>query len=172
MPKMPSVFMEITKPRPGDTFKHMAEAPIVRALEELTKEAHDHISQSYSWWEQQDVPRWKYETKISARKMERVMHTSSTPYLWVTGGTKVGWAVFKTNYWPSTSPGIIGRTGEGGKPVRTSRQPKPGVIARNFEDVVVDRIKPKMPEIVMRHVTRGARRGFWGLQKRVRARIL
>jgi hypothetical protein len=170
--RYPSVWMIIDLPSKGHPIDRVVFDPLEAALQELTSKSHQHIRQAHNWWRAADQPVWQFRSKRNSRVMERMMFTDSTPYLWVTGGTSVRFSVFGPGYVAATSPGIIGRTGPGGQPVGHSRRPKPGIAARNFEDVVVERIRPKMPAIIMKHVTGGLLGRFWGPQKHVRARIL
>ena len=173
---LPEVWILIDKPSgKGFSIDKVVLDPLQAALKEITDLAEKEIKPAYSWWQADHQPKWKIKdsrAKVRAKKMQRTMYTDDTPYLWVTGGTKVSFAVFAKGYRPATSPNVIGRTGPGGSPVRTAKQPTGKIEARNFEDVVVSRVRPKMDKIVMRHVVGGIAGHFWGPQKYIRARIL
>jgi hypothetical protein len=171
--RYPSVWMIIDLPSKGHPIDRVVFDPLERALEEITKKATNRLKPTHDFWspENRRVD-WRYKTTRHRDRVERLMDTVSTPYLWVTGGTTRRHAYFPPGYRAKTAPGVKGKVGPGGPPLGVSKSARRGIDARNFEDIIIREFSPSIGKIVMKHVTGGLLGRFWGPQKHVRARIL
>lgn len=90
--------------------------------------------------------------RIQARKRnEREISTDNLVFKWVSGGTRVRYATMSGDWISKTQPNVIGSGAGRGRRLFVSRKhPRPGIKARNFAHVIVQKWNPRLPGIFSR----------------------
>jgi len=67
-----------------------------------------------------------------------------TPFLWVNKGTRVRYATMSKDWSSKTKPGVIASFKGSGRMLFVSRKrPRPGIVARNFTDIIMRRMQAR-----------------------------
>lgn len=102
---------------------------------------------------------------IKADKMalSRAVGTDSRIYYFVSRGTSVRYAIMSRNFRPKTRVGWIGSNkGRGGMVFISKKHPRPGIQARQFEDIIAKKWIKNFPDIMQRAINAEALRASFG----------
>lgn len=78
--------------------------------------------------------------KIEKSRLKRVIYTTNPIYKFVTHGTAVRYATMTPDFRAKTVPGQIrSRKGKGGVAYISRKHPRPGIVARRFDDVITEK---------------------------------
>ena len=127
-------------------------------------------------WRSDHRPKWhRTSTKRKGQDLRSTIFTTSTPFVWVSGGHSGGYVAFTKDYRPRTRKGVLGsRARRGSVIVRGKRHApkKRRVEAREFEfEIARRRNQPnKFPKRAQKALLKGARQAY-GIRKRKKKRI-
>lgn len=133
------------------------EKPVIETINEADKE----FAKTYSTWDHKP----KFIKKLKVSKVRIIGSTTTTekgssnnPYPFVTRGTKVRRALMSVDFSPKTKPRVLGSSGGRGGVVYISKKLKrPGIKAREFEDVVMKLEQPKFEQRAKKALQRARR---------------
>ena len=84
---------------------------------------------------------------------KREIYTTDPPYFYVNYGTKVRRALMSPDFSPKTRAGVIGSNpGRGGVVFISHRLSLPGIEARNFDKVILEKWQAQFPTIMQRAI--------------------
>lgn len=99
---------------------------------------------------------WRNKPEFEIEKAgpeTRKIFTRSKIYLYVSGGTRVRYAVMTRNFKAKTSPGVIGSgRGRGGVAFISRKHPRPGIQARNFPEAIIKKWEKQWPKLFTRMI--------------------
>lgn len=94
---------------------------------------------------------WKDRPEFEIERLKREgrrIFTRSKIYLFVSGGTRVRYAVMTRGFKAKTSPNVIGSgRGRGGVAYISRRTPRPGIRARNFPEAIIRKWEKQWPKL-------------------------
>lgn len=94
---------------------------------------------------------WNTIPKFNIKKTPqgREVFTVEKPYLFLTRGTRVRYATMTPGFIPKTGVRVLGSgPGAGGVMYISKKHPRPGIKAREWEEMVTEEMNKKMPKIV------------------------
>lgn len=90
---------------------------------------------------------------INKDDFTRFIGTDSDIYRFVSRGTRIRYATMSGDFMPKTRVGYIGSNkGRGGVAYISMMNPRPGIKARNFEEVIEDKWTKRFPQLVQRAI--------------------
>jgi hypothetical protein len=117
---------------------------VVDAIRQGLKDATDIIDDSFE--ESQSTFNSKATFQRDIGLYEATVWTTSKPYIYVAGGTSVRYATMAPGYKPKTPPMLPPHGGGGSVAFISRKHPRPGIKARNPQDLIAKRDKPKVVE--------------------------
>lgn len=138
---------------------------LTRDLDRLNQKMAKRMKRTF----QRSTKTWSEEVKFQQLTESRpdpivITYTTNEIYGYVSGGTRVRYAVMSPDFDPKTRPGELdARPGEGGVLFISRKHPKPGITARNFPKLVEDIHAPEYARevnaLIVAAVMRGASNG-------------
>jgi len=98
---------------------------------------------------------WKHKPSMSIQRgrFERIVGTDDTPYIFVTGGTRVRYATMTPGFQAkSVVRSLQPQAGRGGVAIISKKRPRPGIKAREFEAVVAEKWEKELPVQMQRAI--------------------
>lgn len=90
------------------------------------------------------------EFNIEKERWKRVIWTGSAIYKFIAHGTAVRYATMEKGFRSKTVPGQIrSRKGKGGVAFISRKHPRPGIEARRFDDVILDKWIKQIPRLLL-----------------------
>lgn len=100
------------------------------------------------------VQTWQTQPRFSTRKTARgygVEVQPLYPFEWVNRGTRIRYATMSKDWRSKTRPNVIGSTAGAGRMLFVSRKhPRPGIVARNFTDIILKRVQSRAANRIRR----------------------
>lgn len=140
------------------TFDTRAQKAIFEnAFVNAAKEMGNNIEQDY----QTTVRTWDHKVVFKQKTLStgdytiQKVWTDDDIYRYVHDGTDVRYAVLSPDFIPKTLPYYLGSfPGRGGVVRYDSKNPRPGIIARNFTDTIAKKQEPRLEKVVDSHLRR------------------
>lgn len=100
------------------------------------------------------VSTWRNQPRFMARKTARgygVEIDPVFPFEWVNRGTRIRYATMSKDWRSKTRPNVIGSYSGAGRLLFVSRKhPRPGIVARNFTDIILKRVQSRAANRIRR----------------------
>jgi hypothetical protein len=142
-------------PRKIDTAVFMEE--FTEAVKKTIDSADVTFKKTYSTW--QNKPDFIKSIDASSTKIVGLITTEDNKYRYVTRGTAVRYATMTTDFVAKTQPRVLGSgAGRGGLLYVDKRRPRPGIKAREFEEMVQDQEEPKFSQRVEQAANQAAKK--------------
>ena len=123
-----------------------------RAIENALNAAAENIRIDFGVTVQTWKERPRFTIQITQRG-ERVISTDDLIFKFVSGGTRVRYATMSKDWISKTQPNVIGSgPGRGRKMFVSRAHPRPGIKARNFPHIIVQKWTPRLPAIFARMI--------------------
>lgn len=131
-------------------------------IRETIEEADNDFEKTYETWRHN--PGFQKDVDVSSKEIVGSVTTEDPIYGFVTRGTAVRYATMTPGFVPKTQRRILGSgPGRGGVLYVSKRHPRPGIQAREFEQVVKERIEPKFQRKGQKVLDEAAKRSGHGI---------
>jgi hypothetical protein len=113
-------------------------------------------------WSSASQPFWQIDKRLPRGKGDGAwtIFTRSTPFVFVSLGTRGGRATFSDNYRPMTRRRVLGSRGRQGRVIAKGRGPRINTEAREFEFAVAEQRQRPFAKKAQRELDRGVKRIF------------
>ena len=129
--KVSARFQRMARNLPGVTDRAVRELVVDDALPQFEK----------------TVRTWTHQPRFTPQRMTRGWGVSIDPlypYKWVNEGTRVRYATMSADWSSKTKPNVIASYRGSGRMLFVSRKrPRPGIKARNFQDIILRRVQAR-----------------------------
>lgn len=132
--------------------KFLSEAKMQRAIRNTIKGAAEDVRIDFGV----AVQTWKRSVKFRIKIIgedERLVYTTDKIFKFVSGGTRIRYATMSPDWISKTQPNVLGSgPGQGRMLYVNKNKPRPGIKARMFAHIIVEKWNPRLPQLFIQNI--------------------